>query len=204
MKRKCSKCGAVLSQYNPGKICQLCQKKQLKQKITSFEQKITSGEDLIDAEGYAAILGLDNPESVKRLARKGKLATRIPGIRKYFWNKEAIDTWIKQEGISNKDFRKTAGGIAGNLRRCSNDSIIYCHSHTIEDRVYGVEPIMGTTASGRIEPVELVKVDRSVALKVLKQLPGEDFPELSGITDWGDLAYDRISEDLIVRLEAYF
>jgi len=59
-------------------------------------------------------------------------------------------------------------------------------------------------ASGRIEPIELVKVDKSVALNLLKQLPREDFPELSGITDWEDLAYDKISEDLIVRLEAYF
>ncbi len=194
----------MLNQYNPGKLCRPCQEKQLEQEITSFEQKITSGEDLIDAVGYADILGLKNEDSLKRLARKGKLATRIPVIRKWLWHKEAIDTWIKQEGISNKDFRKTARGIASNLRRCSNDSAIYCFSHTIEDRVYGEETIMGATDMGRIEPIELVKVDRFVALKVLKQLPGEDFPELSGITDWGDLAYDRISEDLIVRLEAYF
>jgi len=204
MKRVCLKCGAVLSQYNPGKLCRPCQEKQLEQEITSFEQKITNGEDLIDAVGYADILGLKNEDSLKRLARKGKLATRIPGIRKCLWRKEAIDTWIKQEGITNKDFWMAAQGIASNLRRCSNDSIIYCLSDTIGDIVYGVEPIMGTTAAGRIEPVELVKVDRSIALKILKKLPREDFPELSGITDWADLAYDRISEDLIVRLEAYF
>lgn len=117
MKRKCSKCGAVLSQYNPGKICQLCQKKQLKQKITSFEQKITSGEDLIDAVGYADILGLKNEDSLKRLARKGKLAERIPGIRKYLWNKEAIDTWIKRvrscglHGIRLHDSRHTHASL---------------------------------------------------------------------------------------------
>ena len=204
MKRVCSKCGKPLSQYNPGNLCDPCKMNKFEKKITSFEQKIASGEDLIDAEGYAAILGLDNPESVKRLARRHKLAPRIPGIRKCLWRKEDIETWMKQEETGNKDFRMTERWIASNLRRCSNDSIIYCHSHTIEDRVYGVEPIMGTMASGRIEPIELVKVDRSVALNVLKQLPREDFPELSGITDWADLAYDRISEDLIVRLEAYF
>jgi len=71
-------------------------------------------------------------------------------------------------------------------------------------KVYGVEPILGTTATGRVEPIELVKVDGSVALNMLKQLPKEDFPELIGITDWGDMTYDRINEDLIVRLEAYF
>jgi len=96
-------------------------------------------------------------------------------------------------------------GIARNLRICRYDSVTCLSlSDTIEDRVYGVEPILGTTASGRVELIELVPVDKSVALNLLKQLPREDFPELSGITDWGDLTYDRITEDLIVRLEAYF
>jgi len=198
MKRVCLKCGTVLSeQYNPGELCFHCQEKQR-------GQDPTSNDDKIDAVGYAAILGLDSAEAVKRLAGKGKLAPRIPAIRKCLWYKEDIDTWIKQEGITNKDFRMAARGIASNLRRCSNDSVIYCLSDTIGDIVYGVEPIMGTTASGHFEPVELVKVDRSIALKILKKLPGEDFPELSGITDWADLAYDRISEDLVVKLEAYF
>ena len=94
-------------------------------------------------------------------------------------------------------------GIASNLRRCSNDSVIYCLSDTIESRVYGEEPISGTTAAGRVEPIEMVKVDRSVALKILEDLPGKDFPELVGIVDWEDLPYDRINEDLIVRLESY-
>ena len=39
---------------------------------------------------------------------------------------------------------------------------------------------------------------------MLEQLPKEDFPELIDVTDWGDLTYDRINKDLIVRLEAYF
>ena len=38
----------------------------------------------------------------------------------------------------------------------------------------------------------------------LEALPEKDFPELSGITDWENLPYDRINEDLIIRLEAYF
>jgi len=199
MKRVCSQCNAVLSQYNPGNLCPLCRKKQ-------FEQKIAVGEDLIDVEGYASILGLENPESVKRLARKDKLAKRIPSVRKWLWRKEDIDTWIKQEGqTGNRDFRVTARGIASNLRTCRNDPII-CPglSDKIGSKVYGVELILGTTATGRAEPIELTKIDRSVALKILKKLPRENFHELIGITDWGDMTYDRINEDLIVRLEAYF
>lgn len=199
MKRKCSQCNAVLSQYNPGNLCSLCQKKQ-------FEQKIAVGEDLIDAEGYASILGLENPESVKRLARKGKLANRIPAVRKWIWRKEDVDTWIKQEGqTGSRDFRVTALGIASNLRTCRNDPVICSGlSDKIGSKVYGVELVLGMTAMGLVRPIELAKIDRSVALNMLKQLPREDFPELIGITDWGDMTYDRINEDLIVRLEAYF
>ena len=98
-----------------------------------------------------------------------------------------------------------ARGIASNLRVCRNDPIICISlSDKIGSKVYGVELVLGTTATGRVEPIKLVKVDRSVTLNMLKQLPREDFPELIGITDWGDLTYDRINKDLIVRLEAYF
>ena len=55
-----------------------------------------------------------------------------------------------------------------------------------------------------MEPIDLAKVDRALALNALEQLPKKEFPELVGITDWADLTYDRITEDLIVRLEAYF
>ena len=158
---------------------------------------------MVDVGGYADILGLDSEEQLKRLARKGVLAPRIPAIKRWRWRRKDIEDWFKQKQQAGDVFRKTAMEIASNLRRCSNDPIIYCFSDTIGDRVYGVEPILGTTASGRIEPIELVKVDKSVALKMLEQLPREDFPELSGITDWENLAYDRISEALIVRLEAY-
>ncbi|GAH51084.1 unnamed protein product [marine sediment metagenome] len=118
----------------------------------------------------------------------------------------ALDNWIEQEGqVVNKNFRMALRGIARNLRICRYDSVICLSlSDTIEDSVYGVEPILGTTASGRVELIELVPVDKSVALNLLKQLPREDFPELIGITDWADLTYDSINEDFIVRLEAYF
>ena len=199
MRRVCLQCGAVLSQYNPGNLCRPCQERKL-------EQTITGGDDLIDAEGYASILGLDSPESVKRLARKDKLAPRVPAVRKCLWRKDDIDTWIKREGqTGNRDFRMVARGIASNLRTCRNDPIIcLSFSDKIGSKVYGVEPVLGTTAAGQVEPIELVEVDKSVALKVLKQLPKEKFPELTGITDWGDLTYERINEAFIVRLESYF
>jgi len=188
----------VINQYHPGNLCFPCQEKKL-------EEKITGGEDIIDAEGYASILGLESAESAKRLARKSLLAPRIPGVKKWVWRKNDIDAWFKREQQAGDVFRMTARGIACNLRRCRFDSIICLSlSDKIGSKVYGVEPILGTTDVGRVEPIDLVKVDRSVALNVLEQLSKEDFPELKDIYNWGDLTYDRISEDLIVRLEAYF
>ena len=197
MGRLCLRCGAVLNQYNPGKLCFPCQKNQL-------EQRTTYSEELIDAENFAFMLGLTNAESVKRLARKGKLPPRIPGIYKWLWRRSIVEYWIKQEGIGSKELRITARGIASNLRRCSNDSIIYTLSNTIESKVYGQEDVLGTTDTGRVEPIKLVRVDKTIALKMLEKLSKEDFPELISVTDWENLHYDRITEDLIVRLEAYF
>jgi len=188
----------VLSQYNPGNLCFSCQDKRL-------EQKTTGGDDLIDAEGYASILGLKDAESVKRLGRSDKLADRIPAIRKWLWRGKDIEAWFKQKQQAGDVLRRTAMGIASNLKRCSNDSVICLSpSDKIGSKVYGQEHVLGTTDTGRVELIELVKVDKSIALKVLKQLPKEDFPELADITDWVDLTYGRINEGLIVRLEAYF
>jgi len=166
---------------------------------------ITDDEDLVDAEGYAAMLGLDSAEQLKRIARDDKLAPRIPAIRKWRWRRKDIEAWFKQQQRAGDAFRKTALGIASNLRKCRNDPII-CRSLSdkIDNKVYGVEFVLGMTVMGQVEPIELVEVDKTIALKVLEWLPKEDFPELIGIADWADMTYDKINEDLIVRLEAYF
>ncbi len=198
MAHVCWQCGEELSRSHTGYLCDDCQGKQLK-------KMITDDEDLVDAEGYAAMLGLDSAEQLRRIARDGKLAPRIPAIKQWRWRRKDIEAWFKQKQRAGDVFRKTAMGIASNLRTCRYDSVICSSlSDTIEDRVYGVEPILGTTASGRFELIELVPVDKSVALNLLKQLPKEEFPELIGIIDWADLTYDKINEDFIVRLEAYF
>jgi len=198
MARVCRQCGKGLNRYHTGNLCYACEEKRL-------EEVITDDEDLIHAEDFADILGLTSAESVKRLARKGKLPPRIPGVRKWLWRRSVVEEWIKQEGIGNRDFRMAARGIASNLRTCRNDPVICLGlSDKIGNKVYGVELVLGMTAMGLVRPIELAKIDRSVALNMLKQLPREDFPELIGITDWANLTYGKITEDLIVRLEAHF
>ena len=198
MARVCSRCKKPLAQYNPGNLCFSCQEKQL-------EEKTTSGEDLIDAEGYADILGLDSAEQLTRIARKGVLAPRIPAIKPWRWRRKDIEAWFKQEQRKGDAFRRLAQGIASNLRRCHNDPVINLGpSDKIGNKVYGLDSVLGTSATGRGELIALVKVPKSTALQILQQLPRKVFPELTGITDWADLTYGRISEDLMVRLEAYF
>jgi len=157
-------------------------------------------------------------ESAKRLARDDKLPPRVPEVRKWQWYKKDIDIWIEQkqkEEIQarekarkqrgNRVFRRVALGIASNLRKCRNDPVICLSlSDKIGDKVYGQEYVLATIDAGQLEPIKLVKVDKSVALRVLKKLPRKAFPELIGITDWADLTYNRINEDFLVRLEAYF
>jgi len=198
MGRSCLRCGAVINQYHPGNLCFPCQEKQL-------EQEINAGEHLIDAEGYAAILGLDSAETLKRKAREGGLAPRVPRNKKWLWRKDDIEAWFKQEQRTGDVFRRLAQGIASNLRTCRYDSVICSSlSDKIGNEAYGQELVLGVTDAGRVEPIDLVKVDRTTALKMLERLPKKEFPELIGITDWADLTYDRINEDFIVRLEAYF
>ena len=124
MARVCRHCGKRLNQYNTGNLCYACQEKRLK------EMK-ADDEDLVDAEGYADMLGLDSAEQLKRLARDNLLAPRIPVIRKWRWRKKDIDVWFKQKQRAGDVFRKTAMRIASNLRRCSNDPVICAPFDTI-------------------------------------------------------------------------
>jgi len=90
-KRKCTLCGAVLSQYNPGDICQPCQEKMAEQRENAVE-----GPNY-DVEDMRIRLGLKSQEEVRRLARArdSKLPTRIPVVRKLLWLKEVVNAWIK-------------------------------------------------------------------------------------------------------------
>ncbi len=91
MKDKCPKCGGVLNQYNPGPLCAPCQGKLADERTT-----ITEGLHY-DVEDMRLILGLDSQEHVRRLARNGKLPRRIPGVRRWLWFKEVVDSWIRSD-----------------------------------------------------------------------------------------------------------
>ena len=200
MTRVCRQCGKELHLYQTGNLCHACQEKRL-------EKMITDDEDLVEAEGYADMLGLDSAEQLKRIARDGLLAPRIPVIRQWRWRRKDIEAWFKQEQRVGDVFRTVARGIASNLRTCCNARMGQTLSDKIGDIVYGLkagEYFFGLTAARQVESIELLNVNRSIAVKMLERLPKKDFPELIGITDWADLTYGSINEDLIIRLDTYF
>jgi hypothetical protein len=211
MTRFCLQCNKPLAQHNPGKLCFACQEKK-------FEQIATPNEDLVDVEGYADLLGLSSAESIKRLARKDKLAPRVPGVRKWLWSMTDIINWRKQKQqeelqarakeqkkTGNRLLRRVAQGLANNLRKCCGDPLICLNSSDkIGPKVYGQKYIFGTDKYGRAGSTNLVKVNKTTALKILKRLPKKAFPALIGITDWADLTCDRLEDDFFVNLESFF
>ncbi len=210
MERKCVNCGIVLARDNTGELCSPCEKKQP-------DQRTIYDEEIIDADGYAAILGLDSAEQLKRLARDGKLAPRIPEIKEWKWYKKDIDAWISQkqkEEIQSRDqakeqsdsrsSRTIAKMVANNLRKLHSDEHIKDLYRTPGAIVFGTQEYLGTRDDHQIGIIKLPEISEISANKLLRILPKKDFPELKGITDWAQIPFNHINEDLLVRLESYF
>jgi len=90
MDGKCEDCGAKLSLHNPGLLCWGCLKKA----------QIRLQMQILDSPHYTVehlrfLLGFQNPESVKRLGRKGMIPGRIPDIRRHLYLREEVDAWIQ-------------------------------------------------------------------------------------------------------------
>lgn len=92
MGRKCGRCGAILSQYNQGKLCFTCQVK----KRDELTEKIGDGPNY-DSNDIGVILGL-SPEQVRRLGRKGIIPGRIPGVKQHLYLRELVDSWVRGGG----------------------------------------------------------------------------------------------------------
>ena len=89
MARKCKDCDTILSLYNQGQLCWPCQeekKEQLQEQIGDTPH--------YTVENLCLLLGYANPESVKRLGRKGKIPGKIPEIRKHLYLREDVDQWL--------------------------------------------------------------------------------------------------------------
>lgn len=114
VERKCTQCGAVLGQSNPGKLCFPCQ-----EKIRRELWEKNSDNPNYDVDDMCFILGL-SPEQVRRLGRKNAIPGRIPGVKQHLYRKETVDQWITSGG----ELPKTDSEIAS-MKESYDKSINY-------------------------------------------------------------------------------
>lgn len=201
MPRKCQVCGAQLSSYNPGVLCFPCQEERKKE----LQAKL-SDTPYYTLEDLCFLLGLRNPESVKRLARKGKIPGRVPTIRRHLYLKEQVDKWIQISGRPPNERRErhfqelsiALLALASNLESYREQIDIDSGSR-VGGVVYGgwLNLIDGIPDALSVKMREL---NKPLALNLLLHLKHE-FPELADINDWAQLLGDKISHDFIARLE---
>jgi len=217
MKRVCVQCKTALNQYHVGNLCYACQeRKQAELKEETGHSPHYSIDDL------CFLLGLESPESVKRLGRKGMIPGRVPGIKKHLYLRGKVDQWIRSGGEFADNRSQAQVGqsevMRSRRRKFASDSKHFAElsvtalilasnfesyldnfgtglDSAIEDAVYG-----GWLVEIGGPSVLMRGVDRPLALNLLYHLKGE-FPELADISDWGQLTSAKMSPDFIAQLK---
>ena len=87
MGRECVWCGRELKSDNPGKLCLVCAAK--------LTDVMTDLPEVLDVEGVAKLLHLENAETVRRKHRKGDLPPCIPRQKKLLWLRDDIMAYLK-------------------------------------------------------------------------------------------------------------
>lgn len=208
MVRYCRKCDAVIPHDHPGNMCFPCLEKH--EWFVDLDDLV-----VIDTHQYARLLGLDSVDQLKRLARQGVLAARVPAINAWKWYLKDVLDWIKQEQSEEtkarqralyRESRRYLQLVSSNLRKLRNDKYVqslYSRLASL-DVVFGEVGYPGITNDLRNEIIQLPKIPKEAANGLLGLLHAKDFPELEGIDDWNQLPLDRVTEDFLVRLETYF
>jgi hypothetical protein len=172
MRRVCSQCGKELAQKNPAKLCFACQEKRR-------ERDTTRNEELIDAKDFAFILGLTNAESVKRLALKGKLPPRIPGVRKCLWSKEVVDLWIHSAGkITKPELLEHYSELAINTLKLVEILEYYFKTNRSD-----IEPLISTDFPLTLHLPDSPILSEREFSNLMDHLKGE-IPELASISEY--------------------
>lgn len=92
-KRTCSKCGCILASHNRNSICAPCQKAA---KENSHNTSESCDQRYYDLEQIRELLGLDSYEQARRKAHRGEIPGRVPGIRRYLFDKQTVDNWQRE------------------------------------------------------------------------------------------------------------
>ena len=210
MDGKCEDCGAKLSLHNPGLLCWGCLKKA----------QIRLQMQILDSPHYTVehlrfLLGFQNPESVKRLGRKGMIPGRIPDIRRHLYLREEVDAWIQSGCKPGKEqrgqhfieldlgllaiidnYEKWMNSTA-NLNKGRLEGSPVC---PIGKSIYGGQVYKITPGGGEI--CELIEVNKRTADNLLSHLKTE-FPELESIRSLTNLTDDKHSRRVINMLKSH-
>ena len=205
MKRLCSQCGAVLNQLNPGKVCFPCQEKKQEELKEKMGDSPNYGiDDLL------FLLDLENPESVKRLGRKGIIPGRIPGIRKHLYLREEVDQWIRSDGKLSKP------KVAIHYSELSLTALKLAEilDHYYQYHQFIIDPFISSDFPLTTHTPESPTLNEREFSNLMAHLKGE-IPELASIAEypsackqyyaseqWGkEVPTATIAEDLILKLK---
>jgi len=208
----------VLNQYHVGNLCYPCQEgkpEELKEKMGDSPH--------YGIDELCLLLGLENPESVRRLGRRGIIPGRVPGIKKRLYLREKVDQWIRSGGEFADNRSQAQVGqsevMRSRRRKFASDSkhfaelsvtalILASNFESYLDNFgTGFDSAVGDVVYGGwlddigdMLSVEMREVDRPLALNLLYHLK-EEFPELANISDWDQLTSAKMSHDFIARLK---
>lgn len=209
--RKCQTCEAQLNSYHPGKLCYPCQEKR--------QQELKNKQ--LDAPYYTLddmcfILGYENPESVRRLGRRGEIPGRLPSGR-HLYQKEQVDEWIRNRGKTLSDEKERHFGqldrartaIVDNYKKWVQNPVTNLNMGRLEgtpafpigDWLYGGS-MYEITALGLGQFSDLLEVDKATAENLLAHLKSE-CPELATLGDFADLTDDKYSRGVMNMLQAH-
>ena len=115
--KACISCGATLSEYNVNDLCYACQ-------LKSRDSKLGEHNLLVNVTELADMLRED-PESVRRAHRAGKLPAPVPGRRELLWPKEVICDWIRSGYPDAITMQRSQNAIMALVRGYPVDEITF-------------------------------------------------------------------------------
>jgi hypothetical protein len=208
--KECEDCGATLSPHNPALLCWDCLKK------AQIELQL----QILDSPHYTVehlrfLLGFQNPESVKRLGRKGIIPGRIPDIRRHLYLREEVDAWVQsgckpvrdQKGQHFIELDLARLAIIDNYEKWMNSATNLNKGRPegspvcpIGGLIYGGQVYQITPGGGAI--CELLEVNSRTADNLLSHLRAE-FTELESIKSLTNLTDDKHSRRVINSLKSH-
>ena len=173
MGRVCAQCGAVLNQYNPGKLCFPCQK----QKQDELTEK--TGNSLnYDVNDLCSILGLSQ-EQVRRLGRDKKIPGKIPEIKRHLYVKEVVDLWIHSAGkITKPELLEHYSELAINTLKLV-EILEYYYKTNMSD----IEPLISSGFPLTLHLPDSPILSEREFSNLMDHLKGE-IPELASISEY--------------------